>query len=511
MLDKTPEEIADELMKEYRAGAKVYDFESGEQIDQEKIEALAKLSPLEYDKQRAKAAKELNVRTTTLDKLVAERRPETESAGQGRAVKIPDVDLWHEPVDGDELVTALCSHIHKYVVLGVHQATAMAFWILHTWLLDQFRISPRLGITSPTKGCGKTTVLELLSMLVKRPKQAGSISPPALFRAIEQFQPTMLLDENEKYMEAGSDYHALLNEGHRRGATVLRVLGEKLELREFSVFGPVAYAHNGKIPDDLQQRSIINELQRRRADEPVSELQLGCYADLEQTAQMCARWADDHRLDIKAMPDMDGLINRVADNWRPLFAIADVVGGDWPDKVRAAAKAMTPLEADSIGTTLLVDTMAIFDQQSGEWADRMFSETLAEALAAIEGRPWAEWGRAKKPITKNQLAQLLHGFHVTPQTVRIGSKSLKGYKRHQFDAVWQRYLPQGVSETSQRHNLTAPDTSTPFQNVTADNDVTFQKCEQPLSPNDCDVVTFQKGSNAPDEGPGRVCAQCGAN
>ena len=83
---------------------------------------------------------------------------------------------------------------------------------------SSFVISPRLAVISPTKGCGKTTVLRCWKKLARRPKRAGSIPPPALFRAVELFQPTLLLDENEKYIEHGGDLHALLNEGHCAGA-----------------------------------------------------------------------------------------------------------------------------------------------------------------------------------------------------------------------------------------------------------------------------------------------------
>src|SRR5262249_2172939 len=150
-----------------------------------------------------------------------------------------------------------------YAVLPDYAAETIALWILHTWTVNQFSISPRIAITSPTKGCGKTTVLRILNKVARRPKRAGSISPPALFRAVEQFQPTVLLDETEKYIEHGSDLHALMNEGHCKGATVLRVLGDKLELCEFNIFGAVAFCRNGKLPDDLEQRSIVIEMQRR--------------------------------------------------------------------------------------------------------------------------------------------------------------------------------------------------------------------------------------------------------
>src|SRR5262249_23000116 len=101
--------------------------------------------------------------------------------------------------------------------------------------------------------------------------------------------------------------------------------------------------------------------------------------------------------------EMCGLINRVADNWRPLFAIADLVGSDWPDRVRKAARSLAPKDSDSIKTMLLADIKAAFDCREGEWADRMFSEMVTEALSGMEGRPWAEFGKSRKPITKNQL------------------------------------------------------------------------------------------------------------
>jgi hypothetical protein len=204
---------------------------------------------------------------------------------------------------------------------------------------------------------------------------------------------------------------------------------------------------------------------------------------------------------------MGGLINRVADNWRPLFAIADLIGSDWPDRVRKAAIALASKDSDSTKTMLLADIKAAFDSREGEWADRMFSEMLAEALAGMEGRPWAEFGKARKPITKNQLAGMLDGFHITPATVRIGGKTLKGYARHQFVEAWERYLAsQGASETSQRNNPTAANTSEPFPNVTEKSVLRFETSEKPPPNGPCDVVTFQNE----DKAPARVCAQCGA-
>jgi hypothetical protein len=189
------------------------------------IERLASLDPTDYETVRAKAADRLGFRTHILDRTVKKKRRElglesvVDDPGQGRAVKIADVLPWPEEIEGDRIATALAASLKKFVILPDAAADAVALWVLHTWLIDKFIITPRLAVTSPTKGCGKTTVLRFLNQVVRRPKRVGSISPAALFRAVEQFHPTIILDETEKYMEHGSDLHALLNEGHCTGGT----------------------------------------------------------------------------------------------------------------------------------------------------------------------------------------------------------------------------------------------------------------------------------------------------
>src|SRR5262249_29931856 len=140
------------------------------------IERLAALENINYEVARADAAKQLSMRASALDREVEKKRralglktEQQEDPGQGRAVLIADPPSWHEPVPGDYLAESLA-----------------AAAVLQSWLVNSFTISPRLAITSPTKGCGKTTLLRLLARVVRRGKRAGSISPAALFRVVEQ-------------------------------------------------------------------------------------------------------------------------------------------------------------------------------------------------------------------------------------------------------------------------------------------------------------------------------------
>jgi hypothetical protein len=464
------------------------------------IERLATLEPIDYEAARIDAAKRLGARTQVLDREVARKRRALglddagEDVGQGQVVKLEDPLPWHDPIEGDRIATALAATIRRYVALPDAAPDTISLWVLHTYIAEKFTVSPRLAVTSPTKGCGKSTLLRLLTQLSRRGLKSGSVSPAALFRAIEQLQPTMFLDENDKYLESGSELHALLNEGHCKGATVLRVLGERQELRRFKTFCPVAFARNGRIPDDLEQRSIVIEMQRRRLDEPLEILSEGsCPEQLRTLSRMCARWADDVVDDlVEGDPDMGGLINRDADNWRPLFAIADIIGSDWPLRIREAAAVLAPREIESTGPMLLADIRLVFLDKI---TDRLPSAEMCEALYAMEGKPWGDW--KGKGLTPNQLARLLKPFSIRPDNIRVGSQVPKGYCREQFEAAWRRYLAPDVGyEPLQRYNAHETGTASALQTATEKPDVAFQKSEKASSNGASSVVALQNSPSA---------------
>ena len=134
------------------------------------------------------------------------------------------------------------------------------------------------------------------------------------------------------------------------------------------------------------------------------------------------------------------ITNRDADNWRPLLAVADATGGDWPLRARAIAETMTGRgkgEEQSLKTTLLEDIRSVFATKD---VDKLPSADLVEALLGMRDRPWPELGKAAKPITQNKLAALLHHFGIHPDDVWTGNRPLKGYKLAQFEDAFRRYL-----------------------------------------------------------------------
>lgn len=417
------------------------------QADELEIKRLAKLSPLDYAREREKAAAGLALGVTVLDRLVRNSaEKQAPATGQGRPISFPEVEPWPKPVNGAELLDELCSTVRRHVVLPAEAGAAVALWICFSWLFDSFDIAPKLAITSPEKRCGKSTLMDLLAGLTRKPLSTSNTTSAAIFRVIEIAHPTLLVDEADAFAFNSDkpEMRGILNSGHRRsGAFVLRTVGDTHEPRMFSTWAPMAIALIGRLPDTLEDRSIPVELRRRRPDEAIVPLAHGTDGVPLSLARKAARWCADVAGDIRwvkpAMPA--GLFNRQADNWRPLLAIADTAGGEWPERARQAAKALTMVGAgddQSNSVMLLSDIRNLFDSRRD---DKITTKDMLDGLVAIEERPWPEW-RGGKPISPAALAKLLASFGVVPVNLKVADeKVLKGYRRGHFEDAFTRYLP----------------------------------------------------------------------
>jgi putative DNA primase/helicase len=404
-----------------------------------RIAELAHLSRVDYDRIRKGESKTLGIQLRTLDTEVLTLRKEM---ADDPTLTFEDPEPWPAEVDGADLLNGICSEVERYLVLPPHASTAISLWALHTWCLDAFFITPFLYPRSPEKRCGKTTLMLVVHELVRRPLLATNASPAALFRCIEEYRPTLLLDEADTWLRENEELRGILNGGHsRKTARVIRTVGEEHEVRAFSTYCPKAIAGIGRLADTLEDRSIVVPMKRKRVEDrtaPLREDRL----DLLEIRRRCWRWAGDHLEALRRAdpPTPPALNDRAADNWRALLAIADEAGGVWPQQARSAAVALAgQTDDEAIGSQLLADVRDYFSQERDSVA--ILSRNLAFHLAQIEGRPWAEWGKGDKPISQNQVARLLKRFDIHTRDVRDGQRVAKGYLREHFMDAFARYLP----------------------------------------------------------------------
>jgi hypothetical protein len=260
-------------------------------LDVEKeIQRLASQSTAQYERERKGVAAQLGMRISVLDAAVKAARP-VDAKGQGRAFELPSIEPWPEPVNGAELLDAVSEAIGSYVVMSAESKSTLALWALHTHCFNCFSQSPRAAIISPEKGCGKTTTLDVLSCLVSRPLSTANATAAAVFRVVEMSSPTILMDEADTFLNENMELRGILNSGHRQGGTVMRTVGDDHEPRLFSTWAPAAIAMIGRLPDTLNDRSIVINLRRRKADERVQSSQQPGYdkAALARKAMAKAR------------------------------------------------------------------------------------------------------------------------------------------------------------------------------------------------------------------------------
>jgi putative DNA primase/helicase len=400
------------------------------------------------------------------------RRAVTETRREGTLVELTDPEPWSEAVVPADLLDTFAAKVNRYCVLPREAADTIALWSLFTWAHDRAEVSPILVISGPTKRCGKSRVLSVLGAIVRRAASASHISPAALFRLVERWEPTLLLDEADTFVKLNEELRGLLNSGHtRHAARVYRVVGDrKKEVVGFSTWAPKAAALIGALPDTVQDRAIVILMQRKLPSDKVAELrQAKLVTECEELRRMAARWAaDNSEVFLGADPVLpDGLDDRQRDNWRHLLAIGDHAGGDWPARARRAANALSAVEGEeALATQVLEAIRDILEERrasTGSLPDRITTQELLDGLNALTERPWADWHRGQG-MTGRALARILKPFGIKPHKFRTsgllaswrrGSNTTpRGYEVADLEGAIARYVrPRtGTSATSQPGN-----------------------------------------------------------
>lgn len=350
---------------------------------------------------------------------------------------------------GAVLLDELDAFLARYIAFPSEEArAAVALWIIHCHAVESFESTPRLALLSPEKGSGKTRTLEVIALLVPEPMHAVNMSAAALYRVVADRQPTLLLDEADTYLgnliaKQHEELRGLINAGHRRGATVYRgeVAGKTVKVVEFPAFAACALAGIGDLPDTILDRSVIVAMKRRAPDEHVDPFRERlARPDADMLRERIASWAALHAVTLeRAWPEMpEGIVDRAADIWEPLLAVADAAGGEWPTRSRQAAVSICNARAQrdpTLGILLLADCRRLFDEQN---VDRLTTEQLIQALTDLDEAPWSDL--RGKPINPRGLARRLKKYDVRPGDHRFDEGTRKGYRREDFHDAWTRYL-----------------------------------------------------------------------
>jgi len=402
------------------------------------VKRLSGLSALAYDQVRKAESKALDVRVAILDAAVKDAR-----SGNGNAeLLFPEVIPWPHPVNPPQLLSDIAATIQRFIICSNEVAQAVVLWIAMTWFIAVIEVAPLAVITAPEKRCGKTLLLSMLRRLSARAITASNISPAALFRTIDKWSPTLLIDEADAFMKENEELRGLINSGHTRdSAYVIRTVGDNFTPTTFNTWGAKALAGIGHLADTLMDRAIVLELRRKLPHEKVERIRQAESGLFDELRSKLARFAEDYREQVRqARPPLPHSLNdRAQDNWEPLLAIAMTAGPEWLQLGTIAALKISGGESASktIGTELLSDIQEIFEEKQ---IVRISTADLIRALCADDEKSWLTYNKGSQ-ITPKQLARKLKSYGIQSKTIRLGYGTAKGYEHEQFKDAFFRYAP----------------------------------------------------------------------
>lgn len=353
-------------------------------------------------------------------------------------------------------------------ILGDHAAAALAVWVLHTWTFELRDIVAYVAIESPEKRCGKTTLLSVLAAMAHKPLIASNVTVGALFRAIDTCRPTLFIDEADTFLAGNGIMRGIINSGNTwRTAYVLRLTKSKPNpvgehgtrsypravpdsqlsainhqptetgLKKYSCWCPKVIAMIGQVPDTIADRSIVVPMSRKLVSEtcaPLAEL------NTAEIKSKCALFALDmaHFIAESGKIRGEGLNDRAADTFDPLYVIARLAGGGWEQKLHAAALALAAnAQSQQSGAELLMDILSVFVQSGRE---RILIRDLAFTLRE-GGHGLKSFALKYSNINEHRISEILRSYGIKTTTVRDGKEVGRGYGVAQFQQAIGRYVP----------------------------------------------------------------------
>jgi hypothetical protein len=423
------------------------------------------------ERERKEAARRENVIQTILElppgeregplKIEAERRGvdydtlATEFADRLAAelarAREGDIEPWGEPVDTRALLDALTTQIRRYVVFHQKEALPMvALWVGFAWCHEIATHSPFLVFQAPDRNTAKTTTSKVVGRLAPRGQVIVEPTIAALYQLINREHPTLIIDDADQLLPRKPELVHMLNASWTRDTSVVRGRSKGGAVKYDLFCGKILngiYLEAHLKPATRSRCIIVDMLPALEHEQTVNYRQADADEEFITLQRKLLRWSQDHMPGLKkAQPDMPkGHINRQADNWWLLFAIADLAGGGWPKLARAAARAFMPEEEPSVGGRLLIAFYEMF-QKLGK---QISSDQVVAKLNADEEGEWASYhGR---PINKQAVANLLKPYRIKPGWIYPkGKPQQRGYRAEWFETAFKHFLQDYLRQVGEK-------------------------------------------------------------
>jgi len=190
------------------------------------------------------------------------------SPKQNLPIKILKPNIINRSLNLDiaRLATEIDTFIKSYLEMPLDSDyLILSMWIFHTYLIENFNTTPILYFYG-VKETGKSRAGEVLNELAFRAQRLTSLTEATLFRSVELFKPTLIIDEIKLLGKGGNQGLAdLMKTTYKRGLKVSRINLNKYgedQIEYFDTFSPLVICTTETIPDIIESRCILFIMQK---------------------------------------------------------------------------------------------------------------------------------------------------------------------------------------------------------------------------------------------------------
>jgi len=245
-----------------------------------------------------------------------------------------ELEPWNEPV-GPEIIGDIESALLKHLFVSPETALTCVLWIAHANMFEDFEHTPRLGITAPFKGSGKTQLLTVLKLLTNHAVDGSLCTTAAFERLSAKAKVSFFMDEADKVFKFGNnDLTKALNAGWHTGEQYIKCSEKDNEPTGYPLYSAVALA-GISLPQRLAEatldRTIVVNMVKAKPGQIADKYKRRKHkAKFHQLGRKLLRWVKDHQQAIAESDPVfpDSVDGRDEDKWFPLVAVASIASDE---------------------------------------------------------------------------------------------------------------------------------------------------------------------------------------
>jgi hypothetical protein len=326
-----------------------------------------------------------------------------------------------------DLVVSIKRFIHRYADLPEFWEDLSAHYVLMTWVYDRFSAIPYLRFLGEP-GTGKTRALQVVGALAyKAIRMSGASSISPLFRLIDRWNGTMVIDEADyANSDATDDVTKILNNGYMPDMPVWRADGKEFEPRPFNVFGPKVLSTRHPFGDyATETRCLTYQTVEKplRADVPL-QLPPEFSEEARELRNQLLQWRFDNfgriKLDDAKLRQIDARLGQIG---APIFAVATDEHFR-TELVKYFSRQGKRDKSQRPQALVLESIRRLMDKDAADTSAKPDGLLAVKDVAAMVSSVSEDWGQGKESLSAKAAGAMIRSLGFKAERTMYGYKFL---------------------------------------------------------------------------------------